>query len=193
MHPWQEKLLRIFGRKTPLATDVQQALLDHWTYPVKLKRHQFLIEKDQIETNLFYIIEGSVRIYFPHHDEEICVGFGYDNSLICSYPSFIRNQPSTYYIQALNPSSLVAIRKTDFYNLFERYRSIETAWRELEEEALMGKIERETEMLTFSPEERYHRLLTRSPQVFQIIPRKYIASYLRMSPETLSRIRPDKY
>src|ERR1041384_4643165 len=101
MQAWQEKLLRIFGSKTPLPADAQQALLDHWKHPVKLKRHQFLIEKDQTETNLFYIIEGSVRIYFPHHDEEICVGFGYDNSLICSYPSFIRNQPSTYYIQAL--------------------------------------------------------------------------------------------
>ncbi|RAW03359.1 Crp/Fnr family transcriptional regulator [Pseudochryseolinea flava] len=192
MQPWQEKLLRIFGSNTPLPADAQQALLDHWKHPVKLKRHQFLIEKDQTETNLFYIIEGSVRIYFPHNDEEICVGFGYDNSLICSYPSFIRNQPSTYYIQALSATSLMSIRKVDFYDLFSSFRKIETAWRELQEEALMGKIERETEMLTFTPEERYQRLIQRSPKVFQIIPRKYIASYLRMSPETLSRIRPEK-
>ena len=66
---------------------------------------------------------------------------------------------------------------------------IERAWRKLTEEALLGKIQREVEMLTFTPNERYERLLERSPHVFQKIPLKYLASYLRMSPETLSRIR----
>ncbi|MCE2734433.1 MAG: hypothetical protein LW821_13820 [Flammeovirgaceae bacterium] len=68
--------------------------------------------------------------------------------------------------------------------------SIERAWRILQEKALLGKIERETELLTFTPEQRVNRLLQRSPHLFQIIPRKYIASYLRMTPETLSRLKP---
>jgi len=68
--------------------------------------------------------------------------------------------------------------------------SIERAWRILQEKALLGKIERETELLTFTPEQRVNRLLQRSPHLFQFIPRKYIASYLRMTPETLSRLKP---
>ena len=87
----------------------------------------------------------------------------------------------------------MSIHRRDFYSIMEKHRSIEAAWRMLEEEALLGKIERETEMLTFTPEERYRRLLERSPHVFRNIPRKYIASYLRMSPETLSRIRPEGF
>jgi hypothetical protein len=58
----------------------------------------------------------------------------------------------------------------------------------IEEQALLGKIEREVEMLTYSPDERAQRLMLRSPQLFQIVPKKYIASYLRMKPETLSRV-----
>lgn len=131
-----------------------------------------------------------MRIYFPHESEEICVGFAYDNSLICSYPSFIQQKKSQYAIQALTKTETLAITRKDFYQLLSTPQDLEIAWRMLEEDALPGKIEREAEMLTFSPEQRYNRLLERSPQLFQIIPRKYIASYLRMTPETLSRIRP---
>ena len=53
----------------------------------------------------------------------------------------------------------------------------------------LGKITRETEVLTFTPEERYERLWKRSPHLFQLVPQKYIASYLGMKPETLSRVK----
>jgi len=190
MVDWQEKLSQIFNSKVKLKEEELSSLLDKWNRPVELKRNDFLIKKDQTESSLFFVLNGSMRIYFPHQDDEICVGFAHDNNLICSYPSFILNKPSEYYIQALAKTEMMAINRSDFYSLFDAYRSIERAWRMLEEEALIGKIEREVEMLTFTPEERYHRLIKRSPHIFQIIPRKYIASYLRMTPETLSRIRP---
>lgn len=186
----QEKLIAIFNSKITLTEEETTALLDRWQHASTLKRNDFLISKGQVESNLFYVIRGSMRIYYPHRDDEICVGFAHAGNLICSYPSFIRNQPSDYFIQALAKTDVMAIRRQDFYGLFDAYPRLERAWRLLEEEALLGKIEREVEMLTFTPEERYHRLLERSAHIFQTIPRKYIASYLRMTPETLSRIRP---
>jgi CRP-like cAMP-binding protein len=190
MHPWQSRLISIFNSKLRLQESAQADLLKYWTHERELKRNDFLIRKDTTETNLFYVIDGAMRIFFPHDAEEICVGFAYEHSLICSYPSFIQEKPSLYDIQALSKTTVVSISKKNFYSLFEKHRELETVWRMLQEEALIGKIERETEMLTFTPEERFHRLLKRSPQVFQIIPKKYIASYLRMTPETLSRLRP---
>jgi CRP-like cAMP-binding protein len=187
---WHEKIIQIFASKVNLNEEEALALIHHWDKAYTLKRTDFLIEKGQTESSLFFIIEGSLRIYYPHGDEEICVGFAYDNNLICSYPSFISQQPSAYFIQALSNTKAIAIHRQAFYALFDKYPKIERAWRMLEEEALLGKIERETEMLTFTPEERYTRLLQRSPHIFQLISRKYIASYLRMSPETLSRLKP---
>jgi len=190
MIDWQVKLSNIFSSKVKLNEEELSALLDTWNRPVELKRNDFLMTKGQTESSLFFVLNGSMRIYFPNQEDEICVGFAYGSNLICSYPSFILNQPSEYYIQALAKTEMMAIDRSDFYSLFDSYRRVERAWRMLEEEALLGKIEREVEMLTFTPEERYHRLIKRSPHIFQIIPRKYIASYLRMTPETLSRIRP---
>jgi CRP-like cAMP-binding protein len=190
MIDWQEKLSQIFNSKVKLNEEEVSALLNKWNRPVQLKRNDFLITKGQTESSLFFVLNGSMRIYFPNNEDEICVGFCHPHNLVCSYPSFILNKPSEYYIQALAKTELIAIDRSDFYLLFDAYRSIERAWRMLEEEALIGKIEREVEMLTFTPEERYNRLIKRSPYIFQTIPRKFIASYLRMTPETLSRIRP---
>lgn len=190
MNAWQEKLSSIFNSKVKLDDEALNVLLLKWNRAVRLKRNDFLIQKGQTESSLFYVADGRMRIFYPHKDEEICVGFAYDHNLICSYPSFILNKPSDYYIQALSETNLMAINRSDFYALFDQHINIERSWRMLEEDALLGKIEREVEMLTFTPEERYNRLMERSPHIFQIIPRKYIASYLRMTPETLSRIRP---
>lgn len=188
MVEWKQKIADIFNRKVRLTEEELSSFLSLWKEQPSLKRNDFLISKGQVETNLFFVISGTMRIFYPHEDEEICVGFAYDNNLICSYPSFINNSPSAYFIQTLSAVHVAAIPRSQFYKLFDQHQSIERAWRMIEEEALLGKIEREVEMLTFTPEERYKRLVERSPHIFQLIPRKYIASYLRMTPETLSRI-----
>jgi CRP-like cAMP-binding protein len=187
---WKKNIAEIFSAQIHLDEEIIDALISKWNTAKTLKRNDFLAQPGQIESNLFYVIKGSMRIYFPQGDDEICVGFAYDNNLICSYPSFIQQKPSEYFIQALAGTELMAISRKEFYGLLDQYSKLDRCWRLLEEQALLGKIEREVEMLTFTPEQRYSRLLERSPHIFQIIPKKYIASYLRMSPETLSRLRP---
>jgi CRP-like cAMP-binding protein len=190
MQEIQQQIITIFDSRSKLSPATREKMVSAWNKNVTLKRNDFLAKPGEVESHLFYIIKGSLRIYFPNQSEEICVGFAYDNSLICSYPSFIQQKRSQYGIQALTKTAALAIARKDFYELLHAHRDLESSWRMLEEDALLGKIEREAEMLTFTPEERYNRLLERSPHLFQIIPRKYIASYLRMTPETLSRIRP---
>ncbi|MGB0522140.1 MAG: Crp/Fnr family transcriptional regulator [Flammeovirgaceae bacterium] len=183
------KLHAIFANQVAITLDEMQELMAHWQVEKKLKRGEFLNRKGQVEKHLYFVKSGCMRIYYPNKAEEICVGFAYENTLICSYPSFIKANPSDYYIQALKPTQVVGIPRSDFYQVVERFPKLERAWRKLTEEALLGKIQREVEMLTFTPKERYERLLHRSSHLFQKVPLKYIASYLGMSPETLSRIR----
>jgi CRP-like cAMP-binding protein len=183
-----QNIVKLFSTQLSLSEAESHALIRNWTKEKTLSRNEYLISRDEVETNLYYVAEGAMRIYFPHDDEEVCVGFAYTNSLICSYPSFIQNKPSDYYIQALTGTQLLSISRDAFYALFDTHPRIERCWRMIEEQALLGKIEREVEMLTYSPDERAQRLMLRSPQLFQIVPKKYIASYLRMKPETLSRV-----
>ena len=170
-----------------LPSEEANALFRHWQKPRSLKRGDFLTRKGQVEQHLYYILEGTVIIFYDIEENEQVVGFGYSDTLIASFPSFIRNHPSEYYIQAMGPTELLGITRTDFYCLLEQYPRLESTWRQMMEEALLGRIEREIDLLTVSPRERIQRLLNRSQHIFQLIPHKYIASYLRMTPETLSR------
>lgn len=185
MHPVQKI---IFPLGNNLSSDEINGLLSKWTVKKTIKRFDFLIQKGRRESHLYFITKGTMRIFHVSNDTENCVGFGYKDNLICSYPSFISNQPSDYSIQALTDTKLIGIAKTDFYDCIHKSWNLERYWRQMTEQALLGRIEREIDLITYSPKERLERLLSRSPHLFQLIPHKYIASYLRMTPETLSRM-----
>ncbi|HOY40443.1 MAG TPA: Crp/Fnr family transcriptional regulator [Chitinophagales bacterium] len=183
----QDPIISLFKLKSNLSDDESQILLSFWTTSIHLKRNDFLVKSDAKENYLYFIKTGTLRVYYPNKEQEISVGFAYDNTFICSFPSFVKDKPSEYFIQALSKCELLAIKRNDFYKLVNNYPAIERAWRCFVEDALVGIIEREVEILTLTPEERYDKLLQRSPHIFQKVPQKYIASYLNMQPETLSR------
>jgi CRP-like cAMP-binding protein len=179
-------LLQQIAYFTPEDIDAFEQL---WNKPVHLNRYDFLIRQGQVEQGLYFVTSGALRIYYPLPDEDICVGFGYPNTLMISFPSFVDGKPSAYYIQALKKSELLGISKPDLIRLMDERPNIKRFWYEQLERALVGKIEREVDLLLPEPEQRLQRVMERSPHLFQHIPKKYIASYLRMSPETLSRIK----
>ena len=73
-----------------------------WNQPVHLRRGELLVRPGQAEHRLYLVRQGLLRIYFPTpQGEEICVGFGHAQSLLCAFPSFVSGQPSAYGIQAL--------------------------------------------------------------------------------------------
>ncbi|WP_167856463.1 Crp/Fnr family transcriptional regulator [Hymenobacter metallicola] len=183
-------MLATLLRQVPyLSEEDIEAFLPLWKRLVTLKRHDFLIQAGQVEHNLYFVASGVLRIYYPSQAEEICVGFGYANNMVCSFPSFVDNRPSDYCLQALKKCELLAISRTDFTDFVERNACFARFWRQELERVLVGRIEREIDLLLPEPERRLARLLARSPHIFQRVPKKYIASYLRMSPETLSRLR----
>ncbi|MCB2409179.1 Crp/Fnr family transcriptional regulator [Hymenobacter lucidus] len=188
--PENLSMLAALLRQVPYLSeaDIQEFLL-LWQRRVVLRRGDFLIQAGQVEHNLYFVVSGVLRIFYPTQAEEICVGFGYANNMVCSFPSFVDNRPSDYCLQALKKCELLAISRADFSAFVERNAPFARFWRTELERVLVGRIEREIDLLLPEPERRLARLMARSPHLFQLVPKKYIASYLRMTPETLSRLR----
>ncbi len=160
-----------------------------WHKKLELPRNHYLKVQGSVDTNLYLVVSGSLRIFVLDEVEEHTIRFGYKNNLIAALDSFIHEEASDLYIQALKKSTIKAIRKTDFMNLVLSTPKLTNIWYSILENLILQQMERERDILTASPIERYNRVLKRSPQLFQEIPNKYIASYLRMTPETLSRIK----
>ena len=160
-----------------------------WDSRLELSRKEYLKVKGSIDTNLYFVVSGSLRIYVLEEFEENIIRFGYKNNFIASLDSFISEKPSDLYIQAIKKTELKVIKKTTFMDFVESSKENTKIWHIMLGNLIFQQMERERDILTSSPLERYKRVLARSPQLFQEIPNKYIASYLRMTPETLSRIK----
>ena len=160
-----------------------------WNQPLRLRRGDFLVRPGQVEQRMCFVRHGLLRIYYPMlPGQETCVGFGYAGSLLVAFPSFVTGQPSEYAIQALRQSELLAISRVDFRAFVESSPAFARFWRSELEKTLVGRMEHEVDLLLPEPAQRLARLRQRSPHIFQLVPRKYLASYLRMTPETMSRL-----
>lgn len=154
---------------------------------VSVKRNDFLVAPGSVDRNLYFVLEGALGIFHFSEEKEICVGFAYQSTLVSSLPSFLRGIPSGYGIKALRKCRLLAVSREAWDGLRREIPALEVCWVHFLEEALLGRIEREAELLSYDPSRRLERLLERSPHLFQAIPLKHIAAYLDMAPETLSR------
>lgn len=153
-----------------------------------VQRNEFLKVKGSIDTNFYYICSGSLRIYVLDDYEEQIIRFGYKDNLIVSLDSFLTAKPSDLYIQAIKKTVVKVITKEQI-NRFLEIEKNQHLWTKVLENLVVQQMEREIDILKNSPKERYERVLKRSPQLFQEIPNRHIANYLRMSAETLSRLK----
>lgn len=153
------------------------------------QKKEYLAVEGSTKNDLFYILDGAVRAIYVSEEEEFTIRFGYRGSVIASLDSFLNQQPSKFYLQALRKTEALSIPRDDYFDFVHSSPSILAQHAQQMEGLVISMLDREIDLLTTSPMERYQRLIQRSPQVFQEIPMKYIAGYLRMSPETLSRLR----
>ena len=163
-------------------------LSDHWEDEIEIKRNDFLVSPGQSNTNLYFVKEGSLRVFIEDEIEEHTIRFGYKDSLITALDTFLTDKPTSFYIQAIKKSKLKVISKEKYFSLMNSKIEYKEVWDKLLQSFVYQQMEREVDLITYSPQKRFERVFKRSPQLFQEIPQKYIASYLRMTPETLSRI-----
>lgn len=154
-----------------------------------LIKDELLLKEGQVENSLYLIESGAVRVFLLSELEETNIRFGYSGSMINSLASFLRQSPSEFYIEALRKTEIKILSREQILDFIHRSQAHLEGYTAFIESAFAQQIDREIDLLTPSPADRLGRVLKRSPNLFQEIPLKHIASYLRMTPETLSRIR----
>ena len=155
----------------------------------KLKRKEVLIAEGDICRYAYFIKKGCLRYFHNVDGEEITGQFFFENGWYTDYESFLLQKPSKQNIDALEPTELILLPKSELLKLYITIPKFEKFGRIMAENAFLG-LRNRTELLTQqSAEERYLRLMKERPKVIERVPQHYIASYLGIKPPSLSRIR----
>jgi CRP/FNR family transcriptional regulator, anaerobic regulatory protein len=155
----------------------------------QFKKKDFLLQEGQVCDKISFINSGCMRAFYNVEAVENTVQFFFADSWYTDYASFILGSPAVENMKALEPSEVVQFKKTDLYKLYDQYPVFDRVGRVMAENAFIS-ISKLNQMLTNEePEQRYLNLLKQRPELVEKIPQHYIASYLGIQPESLSRIR----
>ncbi len=151
---------------------------------------EMIVESGGLAKYFYFVLSGVQALYLLNEKgEKVIFGFSFNGSVSGAFDSFIKQEPSHFFLEALTPSVMFGITKQKFDELFELFPEF-YRWRaQFFEDILLGRISREVELTTFSAKERFDAFIKRCPPELLDIPQKYLASYLNMKPETFSRLR----
>lgn len=155
-------------------------------------KNYILFKADKIETNIYFIKKGIVRAFAPGAEKDITFWFGEEGEPVLSMKSYVERSKGYENVELLEDCELYELKIELLNDLYNKDIHIANWGRRLAEKELL-KIESRivsTELL--SAKERYDRLMSDSPSLIQRVPLKYIASYLGITPVSLSRIRKEK-
>ncbi|RYY68635.1 MAG: Crp/Fnr family transcriptional regulator [Chitinophagaceae bacterium] len=155
-------------------------------------KNDLLIEAGQICRRLYFLDKGAVRGFYNIDGKDISQWFGFENDFVTSFRSFITRTAATEYIQVVEEARLWSISKEQLDGLLLAHPPLEKLVRSVYEHYYIRLEERYSNAHFKTASERYEDLQTNAPHILQRMPLGYIASYLGISAETLSRIRGKK-
>lgn len=171
-----------------------QAPLDAWKYfaslcvPVKFDRDDVIKEAGAVEKYFYFILEGSAGIFLWKENNFVCLDFAFDHNFCCDYMSLITGEPTPLQLVALEKSDMLRITKSDYAKLGETEIG-QVLFRISAEISFVDKQQQQIDLLTKTAEERYSLLTKKFPGIEHRIAQKHIASYIGITPQSLSRIR----
>jgi CRP-like cAMP-binding protein len=158
--------------------------------PLKLKKNEILLSEGDPSRRMFFIVKGCLRVFFIKEDGiEVTRRIVFENNFSTTLVGFITRQPSLEYTQALEPTTLLYITRDEFYMLLDSIPSWEKFYRQYLEYAYVNNTNRLMSFITQDAVERYRQLLEEDPEIVRRLPNRIVASYLNISPETLSRLK----
>jgi CRP-like cAMP-binding protein len=156
---------------------------------VELAKGSYLITEGKICQHIYFLEKGSLRGFYNLDGKEITYWFGFENTFVTSFYSFITHKPSNENIHLLEDCTLWGIAYDRLQRLYNQHADIERLGRKIVEQYYVMLEDRFLANHFKESRERYDNLMTNAPHILQRIPLGYVASYLGISQETLSRIR----
>lgn len=157
--------------------------------PFEAGRKVILTHEGDVEKYIYFVLEGVQRAYAVGDDgREATLVFTYPYSFSGVADSLLLQQPSRYYFETLTPSRFLRSTFRQLDELMLRHHSIERMIRLALSHTLAGVLARQIELQSFSAEQRFRALLTRSPHILYLVPHKYLANYLGMDPTNFSKL-----
>lgn len=154
-----------------------------------LKRGEFLLRAGEVCDHITFINKGVFRTYMIIDDEEMTSNFAFEGNYVTEYTSFVSRQPTTDYIVAMEDAEILQLEYNQLQAGYDKAPVWQKFGRLMAEYVLTFISSRNKSLLFNTPEERYLKLMKERPKVIERIPQHYIASYLGIKPESLSRIR----
>ena len=179
------ELARRYSTMTHDELDVVESIL----VPIKYAKGEIALSEGEICKNLLYIDKGLMRQFYFKHGKEVTEHLAQDHTIVMCIESLFKEEPTKLQIEAIEPTVVYALPKAELERVAMHNVNIQILYRKiLEESLIMSQIH--ADLVRFeTAQDRYKRLCKLMPQVVLRAPLVYIASYLQMTPETLSRVR----
>jgi CRP/FNR family transcriptional regulator, anaerobic regulatory protein len=182
------QIIKSIKSLVPLNSDEEGAFLQ--ILEVKsFKKKEFLLQEGQVCNKVTFINSGCMRLFYNVEGVENTVQFFFGDSWYTDYASFLTGRRTIENMQALQVSEVVQFKKEDLYKLYNQFPTFDRVGRVMAENAFLSLSQLNQMLTNEEPEIRYLNLLKQRPELVQQIPQHYIASYLGIKPESLSRIR----
>jgi CRP-like cAMP-binding protein len=171
-------------------TDEEGQLIRSKFQPKRLRKRQYFLQEGDVCKYLGFIVKGSARMFsVDDKGHEHIIRFGLESWWLSDAESFTALTPSRFNIEMLEDSELLIVSVADAYELRDKSKVFDLTVKAMDTQASVATQKRIHAAISMTAEERYEELATTYPQFLQRFPQNMIASYLGLSPETLSRIR----
>ncbi len=187
--PLTRDIARELARKYSTMTYDELDVLESLLVPIKYGKGEKILQEGEVCRNISYIEKGLVRQFYFKNGKEVTEHLGVDHTIFMCIESLFKEEPTRLQVEALEPTLVYALPKAKLEAAAMRNVNIQMLYRKILEESLIQS-QIHADLVRFeSAPNRYKRLCDLSPQVVLRAPLTYIANYLQMTPETLSRIR----
>ncbi len=155
---------------------------------VTFEKDEVIKKENKAEKYFYFIVQGSAGIFLRRERSFVCLDFAFEHSFCCDYMSLLTRKPTPLQVVALEHSEMMRVSGEDFYKLGMTPVG-QVIMQVSAETSFTDKQQQQIELLTKTAEERYHLLCEKFPEIQQRVAQKHIASYLGITPQSLSRIR----